>query len=141
MAASRNMVEKKLTHEIINFVCDSHTPFPFLNMVNINLIYKILLKSICNPVKDVVYVVGLSQEGNYVPSEIYSNFKFYDRFVLTQLLDSLYILDIELYHLSKKVFTNTATLAEFIEYVQRLISNKNLTDWYFEPFKEPQDYM
>ena len=110
-------------------------------MVNIHLIYKILLKSICNPVKDVVYVVGLTQEGNYDPNEICFYLGFYNRFDLTQLLDSIYMLDVELYHLSKKVFTNTATQAEFIEYVQRLISNKNLTDWYFEPYKEPQDYI
>ena len=141
MAASRNMVEEKLNDKIIYFVCDTHSPFPFLSMVNIHLIYKILLKSICNPVKDVVYVVGLTQDGNYNPSEIYSNFRFYNRFELIQLLDSLYMLDVELYHLSKKVFTNTATPTEFIEYVQRLISNKSLTDWYFEPYKEPQDYM
>jgi hypothetical protein len=141
MAASRNMVEEKLNDKRIYFVCDTHSPFPFLNMVNIHLIYKILLKSICNPVKDVVYVVGLTQDGNYDPSEIYSNFRFYNRFELIQLLDSLYMLDVELYHLSKKVFTNTATPAEFIEYVQKLISNKSLTDWYFEPYKEPQDYM
>lgn len=141
MAASRKMVERQLTLEITTHVCDAHIPFPFLEIVNIHKIYCMLLKSNLNPVKGVVYVIGLTPEGDHNPDEIIWQLNRYNRFELTQLLDSLYMLDVELYHLAKKVFTITATPDEFLEYVQRLLSNKSLTDWYFEPYKEPQDYM
>jgi hypothetical protein len=141
MAASRNMVEQKLTPEVTEYVCAVHTPFPYLEMVNIHRIYSMLLKSTWNPIQGVVYAVGLTREFERDPDEINRQLSQYNRFDLTQLLDSLYMLDVEVYHLAKKVLTNTDTPGEFKEYYERLLSHKSVTDWYFEPYKEPQDYM
>ena len=141
MAASRKMVERKLTLEITTLVCDTHTPFPYLEMVDIHRIDYMLLKSTWNPIQGVVYAVGLTREFDRDPDEIIRQLSHYNRFDLTQLLDSLYMLDVKVYHLAKKVLTNTDTPGEFKEYYERLLSHKSLTDWYFEPYKEPQDYM
>jgi hypothetical protein len=100
-----------------------------------------LLKSTWNPIQGVVYAVGLTREFERDPDEINRQLSQYNRFDLTQLLDNLYMLDVKVYDLAKKVLTNTDTPGEFKEYYERLLSHKSVTDWYFEPYKEPQDYM
>ena len=132
--------EPRLDETIINWTCACHTPFPGLTLPNLHRITTILTKTPFNPDPGFVHVIGLTRDGNYDPNEIFMSLKSFDRFVLIQLLDSLKLLDELLYHLSKKVFTNTATQDEFMEYVQRLNQNEYLKNWYFNPYQNPQDY-
>ncbi len=132
--------EPRLDQSIIIWTCACHTPFPGLTLPNLHRIAAMLTKTPFNPDPGFVHVIGLTREGNYDPNEIFMKLKSYDRFVLMQLLDSLKLLDELLYHLSKKVFTNTATQDEFMEYVQRLNQNEDLKNWYFNPYQNPRDY-
>ncbi len=66
------------------------------------------------------WVVGLELKREYNNSHIIKNLDKLTSSQVKELLDNINYNDNELFHLAKKVFTNTASKEEFYNYVEKL---------------------